>query len=569
MKKLEKELKDARGRLTALRATNTKDLPAPAQRMREALSCINISHKFLSEVVEIVLPEWQPVIEGLIGGDANTVLLDRSQDKIVAWSIGEEQKYRGLITTDRMERLTSRTGSLLEAVEFQAPVPSWIISRLDQTLRIEDAQAGATLPAGQNWASRKGYYKDSRGGRYIAVDTKRDFQFGKAAVLAEIEDLEGSIQQVQKDLLKLEDFKAELNGNIVDCTLLLEGWDADADLKARMAEFVQAANDLPGKETALREAEERQQEAVEAEKKAQKANDTFREACGTVATQIKTLEKRAKDTKEQITIRHKEIVTLILQCRNTRKKFIPEKRTPALLHSIKAEYESLADAKARSKSLQEELDNREWEKDSQVLIIAQKLQKDYEDKKEVIEHRRAHHIRALALTEQAREQYINVLYATLRNYIQSIRTLGKMAGVEIIATLPKLENDDLSLAQAGLDIEFRFDQKETDETSGGQKVIKSLILLVGLMMDKDDQSGGFVFIDEPFAHLDVLNINLVSNFLRQSGAQYVLTTPNTHNINVFEASDLTFVTRSWKAPAKWAPPIAWARREKVGEEAVA
>ena len=88
-------------------------------------------------------------------------------------------------------------------------------------------------------------------------------------------------------------------------------------------------------------------------------------------------------------------------------------------------------------------------------------------------------------------------------------------------------------------------------------------------MDRDEQSGGFVFIDEPFAHLDVLNINLVSNFLRSSGAQYVLTTPNTHNIDVFEASDLTFVTRSWKAPAKWAPPIAWARREETSDEAVA
>lgn len=566
---LGKELKEARGRLTALQATHTKELSAPAQRMREALSAKNIPHLFFSEVVEIVLPDWQPVIEGLIGGDANTVILDRSQDKTNAFGVGEEQKYRGLVTTDRMERPTPRPGSLLEAVEFRAAVPSWIISRLDQTQRVEDAQAGAALPAGQNWASRKGYYKDRRGGRYIAVDIKREYQFGKAAVLAEIEDLEETIQRVQEELLKLDNRKSELNGRIADCTLLLEGWDADANLKARMVEFVQAANDLPGKEAALKEAEERLQESVDKEEKAKTANNTFLEASGKIATQIQTMEKQAKDIKEKVAGKRKEIVTLILQCRQTRKKFRPEQRTPALLNSIKAEYETLADAKAQCKSLQEELDNREWEKDPQVLIIAQKLQKDYEAKKAVIDQRRAHHVRALTLTEQAREQYINVLYATLRNYIRSIRTLGEMAGVEILATLPKLENDDLSLAQAGLDVEFRFDQKETDETSGGQKVIKSLVLLVGLMMDKDEQSGGFVFIDEPFAHLDVLNINLVSNFLRRSGAQYVLTTPNTHNINVFEASDLTFVTRSWKAPAKWAPPVAWARRQETGDEAVA
>ncbi len=569
IKKLEKELKDTRARLAALRAPDTKELQPSAQRMREALSEKNISHLFLCEVVDVVLPEWQPVIEGLIGGDANTVLLDRSQDKAVAWAVGEEQKYRGLVTTDRMERPAPRPGSLLEAVEFHTPVPSWIISRLDQTLRVEDAQIGATLPTGQNWASRKGYYKDNRGGRYIAVDSRRDFQFGKAAVLAEIKDLEDRVNQIREELSDLEALKTGLDGKIADCTLLLEGWDADANLKARMAEFVQATNDLPGKETAFAEAQERLEEAVEAEKQAKIANDAFTDASGKVKNQIQTLGKQAKETKEQIAGRRKEIVTLIQQYRQTRKKFASEKRTPAILHSIKSEYETLADAKAQSKTLQEELNNREWEKDPQVLIIAQKLQKDYEDKKTVIDQRRAHHVRALTLTEQAREQYINVLYATLRNYIKSIRSLGEMAGVEIIATLPKLENDDLSLAQAGLDVEFRFDQKETDETSGGQKVIKSLVLLVGLMMDKDEQSGGFVFIDEPFAHLDVLNINLVSNFLRSSGGQYVLTTPNTHNINVFEASDLTFVTRSWKAPAKWAPPVAWARRQEPGDEAVA
>lgn len=566
---LEKEIKEARGRLTALQATHTKELPSPAQRVREALASKDISHQFLSEVVEILLPEWQPVIEGLIGGEAFTVLLDRSQDKTIAWDIGEEQKYRGLVTTDRIERPTPRTGSLLEAVEFHAPVPSWIISRLDQTFRVQDAKEGATLPPGQNWASRKGYYKDSRGGRYIAIDLKRDYVFGKAAVFAEIEELEETVQRCQQELLKLGGIKADLAGKIADCNLLLAGWDAEATIKARMAEFAQAANDLSGKETAWQEAEARLQEAVDLEKKAKDASETYTRASGEVGNQINTKEKQTQDTEQKISDKRQSVVNLFVQCRQTRKKFAPHERTLGLLQTLRDEYESLDGAKASMRSLQSEIDNREWETDPQVVVIAQKLKQDYEVKKAVIDHRREHHVRALTLTEQARGQYINVLYATLRNYVKSIRSLGEMAGVEIIATLPKLENDDLSLAQAGLEVEFRFDQKETDETSGGQKVIKSLVLLVGLMMDKDDQSGGFVFIDEPFAHLDVLNINLVSNFLRRSGAQYVLTTPNTHNINVFEASDLTFVTRSWKAPAKWAPPVAWARRQETGDGVIA
>ena len=128
---LEKDLKDLRARLTALQATHTKELPPPAKRIREGLAKKEIPHQFLSEVIEIVLPEWQPVIEGLIGGEAFTVLLDRAQDKTAAWTLGEEQKYRGLVTTDRVERPTPKSGSLLEAVEFHVKVPSWIISRLN------------------------------------------------------------------------------------------------------------------------------------------------------------------------------------------------------------------------------------------------------------------------------------------------------------------------------------------------------------------------------------------------------------------------------------------------------
>lgn len=44
------------------------------------------------------------------------------------------------------------------------------------------------------------------------------------------------------------------------------------------------------------------------------------------------------------------------------------------------------------------------------------------------------------------------------------------------------------------------------DASGGQQVMKSLILLIALMME-ESRLGGFVFIDEPFAHLDIFNID--------------------------------------------------------------
>ena len=90
--------------------------------------------------------------------------------------------------------------------------------------------------------------------------------------------------------------------------------------------------------------------------------------------------------------------------------------------------------------------------------------------------------------------------------------------------------------------------------------MKSLILLVGLLMD-DARPGGFVFIDEPFAHLDVANIDRVGAFLRATRAQYLITTPVTHNANVFQPAQLTLVTRKKKPTDDWAPPIGVLRRQ--------
>jgi DNA repair exonuclease SbcCD ATPase subunit len=114
-------------------------------------------------------------------------------------------------------------------------------------------------------------------------------------------------------------------------------------------------------------------------------------------------------------------------------------------------------------------------------------------------------------------------------------------------------------------VSFNFDGKgqiglNDGEASGGQQVIKSLILLVGLLKDEENSAGGFVFIDEPFAHLDVRNIQLVGHFLKSTRAQYVLTTPITHNVEVFEPADITLVTSKKPPGARWAPPIGVLQR---------
>lgn len=262
-----------------------------------------------------------------------------------------------------------------------------------------------------------------------------------------------------------------------------------------------------------------------------------------------------------------ENVKRIQRLRHVRKGMPLAWYVPAALLKLREEFASAEAVKLHLRQLENRLDNEDWQTDESIIALRDKLRRDLEEMQADVSRRRAANERAQSLTHEARDAYINRLRATIRRYGKNIRELGQLAGIEVQCEPPHLENDDLVLAQAGLAVHFNFDQKgltglNDGEASGGQQVMKSLILLVGLMMD-ESQSGGFVFIDEPFAHLDIFNIDRVGSFLKATRAQYLITTPITHNVNVYDPAELTLVTYKKRPGEPWAPPLAQVSRQKV------
>jgi DNA repair exonuclease SbcCD ATPase subunit len=231
---------------------------------------------------------------------------------------------------------------------------------------------------------------------------------------------------------------------------------------------------------------------------------------------------------------------------------------------LRERYGNATQARLRGSAVEQELQTGQWETDATVEEKQQLMQATVGAQQQQLADRKASNAAAAIAVGNARERYIDVLRATVRRYRKNIVDLGLLAGVEVHADLPHLDNDDNVLRQAELKVGFNFDGKgqiglNDGEASGGQQVIKSLILLVGLLKD-EELPGGFVFIDEPFAHLDVRNIQLVGHFLKSTRAQYVLTTPITHNVEVFEPADITLVTSKKPRDARWAPPIGVLQR---------
>jgi chromosome segregation ATPase len=418
-----------------------------------------------------------------------------------------------------------------------------------------------------SWITPQAYSFDGRGARSVWVEP-RDHQFGAAALAARRDGLERDLRRLDGELGPLTQELMAVKRQIKDIQKSLEGHSAAEELARRSEDFAAAREAWPGAKQARIAAAQHWQ--------------ALDKAYGDAKTRYQHIDTQYRQTEQALRQKHQDadrLVAELVQRRkqltvdvdtsNTRRGQIPSQwRTPEVLQSLVKTYQNDTQARLRLQSVHEELQLDTWEKDATVEERYRRMEVLVREQGYNLGDHQAKNAQAAIAVHNARESYIEVLRSTVRRYRKNIQELGELAGVAVNAELPALENSDTVLAQAGLKVHFNFDGKGSigmndGEASGGQQVIKSLILLVALLKDDETASGGFVFIDEPFAHLDVRNIQLVGHFLRSTQAQYVLTTPITHNLEVFEPAEITLITSKKPKNAKWAPPIAVAKRRGV------
>ena len=562
LKGVRQQLRELQARLAALMAGEKLE-PGFVQEFRRRLDEAGIGHRLLTDIVEVTDGNWQKALEGVMGTYAHIMLLTDPAHRQRAWELGEKFRYRNFVVAVRGAPQEITAGSLREMVRFSEPPPEWLVELLNHIRRVETVGEGSALPASVSWVSREGYYRERRGGRYIGVEPGK-FLFGEAARknrIAESEGEQATLLQREEELTRGNERAAR---RVDDLASLLAGIDAAQQLAARSAEFSRIVQEFA---LITEQAQEAAAMLASCEESLRRARDErhglekqHSRLEGEIRIEETTLRREESDYRSQ----RRQQVDRISDYRGRRQLMPPSWRSREALTQLRREYDSAEAVRRELERLKARDVQGSWVTDGQVVAVKEKLQGDYAHLEATIKVRRIHHHRHLTATEQARESYMNVLRATVRRYSRNIRSLGELAGIGIEVEPPHLINDDLALTQAGLGIKFDFDRKgmiglNDGEASGGQQVMKSLILLIGLLMD-ESRSGGFVFIDEPFAHLDVFNIDKVGAFLEATRAQYVLTTPNTHNVNVFKTSDLTLVTLKRRHPEKWAPPVAFLRK---------
>lgn len=522
--------------------------PHDVAAFRQALSQADIDHHLLTDVVEIVDASWQPAVEAALAPFAHIVLLQHARDAERAMVLGEKQRYRNFIVPECVEAGLPPQGSLLEVVRFSSAVPEWLLRTLERTRRVEDVAAGSKLPRSEDWITRSGYLRERRGGRHAAPEQMR---FGRARLDA----LRDERAALEKQLAPLKTQQTDLAGRINGMKAQLTGENAAAQLAQRAGEFAEARTQYEA--LVLR----RRDNGVLAAQQEREAADTAytdllarRTALNTETTRLdREIAERENRSGRDEQIRRR------LQLRRDRRQMPAAWRDTAANQQLVEKWRDTTNIDRRLAEIDTKFVDESWETDDSVVALRDKIAANYQQMETDLAVRRRDNELASEQTSAARENYIAVLRHTVGRYAKNLKALGEVAGIKVEHEPVALGNDDMTLAQAGLAVRFDFDAKgfmgmNDGDASGGQQVMKSLILLVALMME-ESRPGGFVFIDEPFAHLDIVNIERVSGFLKATKAQYLLTTPVTHNVNIYDPATLTLVTFKKRPGEAWAPGV--------------
>jgi chromosome segregation ATPase len=554
--------RDAQDSLDRLQGHRQAPPPSEVQRFLRVLRNESIGHHVMADVIEIADDRWRAAAEGVLRGARWIVVLQDAADEARALALAERERYRHYVVSEAVEAPAAPAPvSLLAVLRFSAPAPAWLLRQLEHICRVESTKEG--VQQGGEWITPDAYWRDARGGRSVWVGAA-DHQFGAAALVARKDSIERRLAKLDGELTEIADEQLSVQRQLSAAIDAGKGHRAAEELSRRGEEFAQARQRLPELKQIRVEASRRWQQLEEQHKLAviakTRADGNYQETQLRLTNSQRDAERHEREWNERFTLQRNRAVA----SREHKRRFPARWITTESLTNLRIRYGNVTQARLRNDAIEQDLRQGQWETDAAVEERHTLMQATVGGQQTQLDQRKASNAAAGVAVSNARERYIDVLRATVRRYRKNIVDLGMLAGVEVNADLPHLDNDDAVLRNAELKVSFDFDGKgqiglNDGEASGGQQVIKSLILLVGLLKD-DEMPGGFVFIDEPFAHLDVRNIQLVGHFLKSTRAQYVLTTPITHNVEVFEPADITLVTAKKSREARWAPPIGVLQR---------
>lgn len=536
--------------------------PRDVAEMRRALEQENIKHSIVAEMVDVKEPGWQLAVESTLGGSRFALVVDQ-RDSLKAREIAREKKYRYFVSEyeDKAYKTHAPAGSALAVTELgRNDLPEWIVDSLARVQLVEDVAEGLKLGRSQTSMTRDGYKQDSRGGVFSGVDRLYCGRSAAGERLRTIQQVElpnatGQRDACMRDREAADRGVAEFTARLTKQRKLAEWREKEALLTFKTSR----RDELIQQRRAMTEKIIENDGRVGTFETARNERATRR---GELTAKRERLESERVQLERALPAQRSKAMAELEQLKRMDEELAPEQRTP----------EALADVPTRDvvETLIERLDTEvtNWTgcRDLAAKEVYDKIKGEYDEFKGFLDARRTEHARWNEELSLARRSYKRVVEQTVEFYRRAVVRLAEKAGFQIEVPNLNLSDDDEALERAALIVRVAYDGKhfvniDDPDLSGGQSVLTSLVLLLGMTFaDGTEDSTGFFILDEPFAHLSVERIDDVAAFLSATKSQFILTTPTTHNHNVFNPSHLTVALRKKKAGEGEAPAPVFIRR---------
>ncbi|MEB3196117.1 MAG: AAA family ATPase [Candidatus Sericytochromatia bacterium] len=552
-------LEEQRKELLAVLASLQKGqvvYPPFVNDMRTTLRDAEIPATLVAEALEVVDQRWQLAIESVVGGDRFNWIV-APQHHVAALELARRGRYRHyMCEPNRDQSLAPRAGSALAAVKvLDSRVPRWILERLNETALVEDVQeAKSVIGRFQAAITPDGYKVDRRGGIFIGVRPGECY-LGQMGVtsraqegLKRVAEIEEEARDVKRDIQLYAKELAERRQALADQEKRQEWERIRPEYEALLARREGWQSQLNTLEAQLKGAQD------EIITKAQAAANADRDA-SQAEHDLARLQREIDSLSAQLASRGPQLAALETNRRRL-EEVIPEaSRTPEALAGI-----PLPDVvRLRIHEMEGELGRYAGCTDPAIVTLWEKQAENVQAQESFVTRRLREVNEGEAELKACRGSYIRLVEQVLEEYRGNALRLAEKANIRLQMELPKLSADDDGIEKAGVHVQVAYDGKDLrplsdPDLSGGQKVIVSLLLLMALTDGDGGQGPGFFILDEPFAHLSVERIDEVGDFLKASRAQFILTTPTTHNHNVFNPAKLTITLFKKPHHEPLAPP---------------
>ena len=153
---------------------NRASLPTYVSDFIARLHAATIPHTLLADVVEVKESQWQDAVEGVLGGERFTIIVEQEADQLRAKELGQASGYRYYISSPNAGQSTADVSndSLWCVVEITDPrAVGWVQLRLARVHRASDVRSGHDLAKqGITNVTDQAYLQEPRGGRSVRPD---------------------------------------------------------------------------------------------------------------------------------------------------------------------------------------------------------------------------------------------------------------------------------------------------------------------------------------------------------------------------------------------------------------